>query len=166
MSLIKCPDCGKEISDKAGACPHCGYPIADKSKLEDESGKTKCPHCGKMVTPIVTNVGGGSCTMGSREKWTCPSCRRIIQSKGCFVATAVYGNEDIIEVRFLRAFRDEYLNNNFLGKLFIWLYYRFASYPAYITEKVPFLKSFARHCLDEIVKLIERKTSLKRRNFK
>ena len=28
MALIKCPECGKEISDKATACPNCGYPIA------------------------------------------------------------------------------------------------------------------------------------------
>ena len=27
MSLIKCSECGKEISDKAGICPHCGCPI-------------------------------------------------------------------------------------------------------------------------------------------
>lgn len=26
MALIRCPECDKEISDKAGACPHCGYP--------------------------------------------------------------------------------------------------------------------------------------------
>jgi len=26
MSLIKCPECGKEISDKAESCPHCGLP--------------------------------------------------------------------------------------------------------------------------------------------
>lgn len=25
MSLIKCPECGKEISDKAKSCPNCGY---------------------------------------------------------------------------------------------------------------------------------------------
>lgn len=28
MALIKCPECGKEISDKAPACIHCGYPLA------------------------------------------------------------------------------------------------------------------------------------------
>jgi len=28
MSLIKCPECGHEVSDKAPACPHCGAPIA------------------------------------------------------------------------------------------------------------------------------------------
>lgn len=28
MSLIKCPECGQEISDKAPTCPHCGAPLA------------------------------------------------------------------------------------------------------------------------------------------
>lgn len=27
MALIKCPECGKEISDKASSCLNCGYPI-------------------------------------------------------------------------------------------------------------------------------------------
>ena len=25
MALIKCPECGKQYSDKAKACPNCGY---------------------------------------------------------------------------------------------------------------------------------------------
>lgn len=33
MALIKCPECGKEISDKAGKCPHCGYPIEEIEKI-------------------------------------------------------------------------------------------------------------------------------------
>lgn len=45
MALIKCPECGREISDKAVSCPGCGYPIAgslpednrsDLEKLVDE----------------------------------------------------------------------------------------------------------------------------------
>lgn len=28
MSLINCPECGKEISDKTDKCPNCGYPIS------------------------------------------------------------------------------------------------------------------------------------------
>ena len=28
MALIKCPDCGREISDRAASCMHCGCPIA------------------------------------------------------------------------------------------------------------------------------------------
>ena len=27
MALISCPECGKQVSDKAFACPNCGYPI-------------------------------------------------------------------------------------------------------------------------------------------
>ena len=27
MALIKCPECGKEFSDKATACPNCGCPV-------------------------------------------------------------------------------------------------------------------------------------------
>ena len=27
MALIKCPECGTEVSDKAAACPKCAYPI-------------------------------------------------------------------------------------------------------------------------------------------
>ena len=29
MALIKCPECGKEISDKASACPNCGCPVSE-----------------------------------------------------------------------------------------------------------------------------------------
>lgn len=28
MALVNCPECGREISDKAVACPHCAYPMA------------------------------------------------------------------------------------------------------------------------------------------
>lgn len=29
MALIKCPECGGQVSDKAPACIHCGYPISE-----------------------------------------------------------------------------------------------------------------------------------------
>lgn len=32
MALIKCNECGKEISDKAKVCPHCGYEMQKKNK--------------------------------------------------------------------------------------------------------------------------------------
>ena len=32
MSMIKCPECGKEISDNALACPNCGYQLHKKKK--------------------------------------------------------------------------------------------------------------------------------------
>lgn len=39
MALIRCPECGKEISDKAESCPNCGFPIlkhAEKQKNLEE----------------------------------------------------------------------------------------------------------------------------------
>lgn len=30
MALISCPECGKQISDKAPACIHCGYPMQEQ----------------------------------------------------------------------------------------------------------------------------------------
>ena len=43
MSLIKCSECGKEISDKATNCVHCGCPITS-SPANSNSGGTKLSH--------------------------------------------------------------------------------------------------------------------------
>ncbi|MGZ6362403.1 MAG: zinc ribbon domain-containing protein [Ktedonobacterales bacterium] len=32
MALIKCPECGEQVSTSAAACPHCGKQIAKKPK--------------------------------------------------------------------------------------------------------------------------------------
>lgn len=40
MAIIKCPECGRQISDKAPICPNCGVEIAGKI--------TKCPQCGEI----------------------------------------------------------------------------------------------------------------------
>jgi len=36
MGLIKCPDCGKEVSDKANVCINCGFPIEEYIKEQAE----------------------------------------------------------------------------------------------------------------------------------
>lgn len=35
MALIKCPECGKKVSDKANECIHCGYPINNNDVNDD-----------------------------------------------------------------------------------------------------------------------------------
>lgn len=40
MAIIKCPECGHQISDKAPTCPSCGVEIAGKI--------AKCPKCGEI----------------------------------------------------------------------------------------------------------------------
>ena len=45
MSLVSCPECEAQISDKAHACPHCGFPFASgelaetKKPTEDRAQK-------------------------------------------------------------------------------------------------------------------------------
>lgn len=40
MALIKCPECGKDVSSSAIACPNCGYPICTStSNKETENSK-------------------------------------------------------------------------------------------------------------------------------
>lgn len=41
MAIIKCPECGHQVSDQAKTCPSCGIEIAGKI--------TKCPECGDVV---------------------------------------------------------------------------------------------------------------------
>jgi len=49
--LIKCPECSKEVSDKAEACPNCAYPIAKKVEANEvnEPKKSKKKENNKVV---------------------------------------------------------------------------------------------------------------------
>lgn len=58
MSLIKCPECGKEISDKSEICIHCGYPIKDfiLSDIENVLSKINlCLNNIKIKNEILNN---------------------------------------------------------------------------------------------------------------
>ena len=61
MALIKCTECGKEISDKAASCPHCGSPtLSAQSEPQAKPGDRKCLKCGfvgKMDTWLRNNIG-------------------------------------------------------------------------------------------------------------
>ena len=47
MAIIKCPECGKDVSDKARSCPHCGNPI-DTSIY--------CPKCGSKNVSVISGA--------------------------------------------------------------------------------------------------------------
>lgn len=54
MAIIKCPECGRQISDKAPTCPHCGVEISGKI--------TRCTQCGEIY-------------FSTQE--TCPNCHHL-----------------------------------------------------------------------------------------
>ena len=49
--IIKCPECGHQVSDKAPVCPSCGVEIAGHI--------IKCSHCGELYL---------------KEESSCPNC--------------------------------------------------------------------------------------------
>ena len=69
MALIKCSECGKEMSDHAEHCPNCGYvnnirfcPVCDK-QLSNEANF--CPNCGSHINKNSGNEEiNGFCLSG------------------------------------------------------------------------------------------------------
>ena len=82
--------------------------------------------------------------------------RKVKQKSGCFIATAVYGDSEVYQVKTLRYFRDNYLKKNILGKLFIDVYYKTSPPIAEFIGKYHFLAGLIRRILAVIVKIIEK----------
>jgi predicted RNA-binding Zn-ribbon protein involved in translation (DUF1610 family) len=70
MALIKCSDCGKEISTSAESCPNCGKPV---------SSSIKCPNC-KSVD--VGKISGAS-KVGSALVWGVFAAGKLAKTYQC-----------------------------------------------------------------------------------
>ncbi len=106
----------------------------------------RCPYCDKELT--------------KNERY-CFDCEQDIsevidkeESPRCFIATAAYGSASIYEVQVLRNFRDDFLENNFFGRIFISIYYKVSPPIARFIEGKEFLKKILRKALNPIVRLI------------
>lgn len=70
MSLIKCKECGKEISDKASHCPNCGCPNFEQNKTKQDNKPNKGNgKSGRLIISILmlifsTIVLFQSCAVG------------------------------------------------------------------------------------------------------
>ena len=56
MALIRCPECGKDISDQSEVCIHCGYPVAE-NQIPEYDPNTVCPVC-KSVNWVYDEIRG------------------------------------------------------------------------------------------------------------
>ena len=73
MALIKCPECGNEVSDKAETCIHCGCPIETNQTVT-------CPECGQEV---------------SSKAATCPNCGCPIKSSRFMQGKIIVQTENV-----------------------------------------------------------------------
>ena len=74
MALIKCPECGKDVSSIAKACPNCGAPI---------DTAIRCPKCGSSDTSVISGASkavsvalwGVFAANKVMSKYVCNSCK-------------------------------------------------------------------------------------------
>ena len=63
MALINCPECNKQISDKATNCPHCGFPLALRNSANESNNEiTSIPNDYENAesAPLENNEDGNS----------------------------------------------------------------------------------------------------------
>ena len=72
MAIIKCPECGKEISNLADTCIHCGFPI--KKYSEEDQSTSCCEFCGRSIEP-----GAMCCDYCGMETRTYKSIGTMVQ---------------------------------------------------------------------------------------
>lgn len=56
MALIRCPECGKQVSDKASSCPNCGCPLREPISASNMSIQEKKENKIKIIIPIAVVV--------------------------------------------------------------------------------------------------------------
>ena len=76
-------------------------------------------------------------------------------SRGCYIATAVYGDYDHPQVLILRRFRDETLDKSAFGRGFIQTYYRYSPKLAEHLEGKTITNRIIRGMLNSMIKMIK-----------
>ena len=86
MALINCPECNKEISDKANACINCGYPLTliEKVKIninckycnaKCKSDDDYCDACGMRIKPYpIADQKAVFKKFSYQPQIKCPTC--------------------------------------------------------------------------------------------
>lgn len=82
MALIKCPECGHEISDRAESCPHCGFPIREElenqKELEEKSKEEREKEERRQIALMkIEDVIKNPRKIGEKEVWFCPVCGEV-----------------------------------------------------------------------------------------
>jgi hypothetical protein len=92
----------------------------------------------QIVSEITQNIVSSVKSSGSRNS-------------SCFVATYIYSGYETTEVRLLRDFRDDILNNSVLGRTFIKTYNRMAPFLVVVIKRFPVLQILVKSILDKFI---------------
>ena len=64
MALIKCPECGKEISDNAQNCPQCGYPLKGSATKGEDNPSIGTAKGSQQTSQPVPKKKKNGCLVG------------------------------------------------------------------------------------------------------
>ncbi len=76
--------------------------------------------------------------------------------KNCFIASYVYGT-DSFEANVLRAWRDDFLSQSILGRLFVKFYYKASPVLVFISSRFYFVDMIIKKILNIVIRCILRK---------
>ena len=169
MKESVCKSCGSnDLFEKDGyyICKYCGtkYRITEDDKPLKESvidlnndverllqrckeEPERARKCAERILEIDPNNAEAKKILGMSEG----------ASKGCYVATAVYGSYDCPQVWTLRRYRDYSLAETWLGRLFIALYYAVSPTLVKWFGKTQWFRSMWKPKLDKMVERLNEK---------
>jgi DNA-directed RNA polymerase subunit RPC12/RpoP len=164
--VVKCPACGAVLTGEGSSCSYCGAKLivhggeTDSAKGISEKELIDLLKAGNFLQAIKQyKDSSGKGLKESKEYVEALAQKNGIEvKKGCFVATACYGDYNAPEVKALRRFRDERLAATCRGRTFIRLYYAVSPSLANCIAGSPLLKRAVRTLLlDAVVKRLPEK---------
>lgn len=150
FNRIVCSSCKTENFTSHNFCKKCGTELDEKDEKINSNQKVglfACPSCKKLAP---------------RDGKYCPHCKSPIipPKEGCFIATACYGDYDAPEVLVLRKYRDNVLNQTYIGKISIKIYYAISPTIVRVISQSDNLKKMIReNILKPLILRIENKNS-------
>ena len=148
---MACCICGKNVAglpvmrdDRTGleCCEACGRNIGGPtgfiryvdSLQEENSQKVSLPS-----VPIISGMFKEAIEEAGKD-----AKQSTDKKSGCFIATAVYGSAEALEVNLFKRYRDEFLQSHLLGRIFIKIYYLISPYLSKLIANSSFLREFTR----------------------
>lgn len=114
MALIRCPECGREISDKASACPGCGCPVKEFGQEEQQKAARELPpeerpemmECVKCGRKIPTTIA------------ECPFCNYVYGARNTKSGDINYAFKQKVPLHFKKGISQCKRNEDFVVRYF------------------------------------------------